>query len=285
MINPLATLHAMKGDFDIAERFLAEAREDDRAAGTDRFDRVASRGAGQAARGTGRSGRAAAARGREATAIDASAMLAATAAMLAQAVYAQGRVREAGELCAMSAEAAAEPATSAQYFNSYPGATGSQGHEAQDARQFAAWGVDYLKYDWCSPDRQHQRPGHHVREDARRAGRHRPADPLQHQLQQHPRQDRPAAQLGRRREHVAHHRGHHNSPGTPARPTATRWASRTSSTSTCRWPATPGPGGFNDPDMMEVGRGGMTDTEMRSHFALWAIMAVAADRRQRRPHR
>jgi len=33
------------------------------------------------------------------------------------------------------------------------------------------------------------------------------------------------------------------------------------------------PGGFNDPDMMEVGRGGMTDTEMRSHFALWAVMA------------
>jgi alpha-galactosidase len=34
-----------------------------------------------------------------------------------------------------------------------------------------------------------------------------------------------------------------------------------------------GPGHFNDPDMMEVGRGGMTDTEMRSHFALWAVMA------------
>ena len=33
------------------------------------------------------------------------------------------------------------------------------------------------------------------------------------------------------------------------------------------------PGRFNDPDMMEVGRGGMTDTEMRSHFALWAMMA------------
>jgi hypothetical protein len=30
------------------------------------------------------------------------------------------------------------------------------------------------------------------------------------------------------------------------------------------------PGGFNYPDMMEVGRGGMTDTEMRSHFALRA---------------
>ena len=42
--------------------------------------------------------------------------------------------------------------TCAQYFDAYPGATGSQGHEAQDARQFAAWGVDYLKYDWCSPN-------------------------------------------------------------------------------------------------------------------------------------
>nr|BFE70112.1 hypothetical protein GCM10020092_034130 [Actinoplanes digitatis] len=34
------------------------------------------------------------------------------------------------------------------------------------------------------------------------------------------------------------------------------------------------PGGFNDPDMMEVGRGTLTDTEQRSHFAMWAIMAA-----------
>src|SRR5262247_4568787 len=30
------------------------------------------------------------------------------------------------------------------------GRPGSQGHEFQDARQYAAWGVDYLKYDWCN---------------------------------------------------------------------------------------------------------------------------------------
>jgi alpha-galactosidase len=30
------------------------------------------------------------------------------------------------------------------------GCEGSYGHEAQDARQFAAWGFDFLKYDWCS---------------------------------------------------------------------------------------------------------------------------------------
>jgi len=34
-----------------------------------------------------------------------------------------------------------------------------------------------------------------------------------------------------------------------------------------------GPGHFNDPDMMEVGRGTLSDTEQRSHFALWAMMA------------
>lgn len=30
------------------------------------------------------------------------------------------------------------------------GYAGSYGHEAQDARQFADWGFDFLKYDWCS---------------------------------------------------------------------------------------------------------------------------------------
>ncbi|KXP01367.1 glycoside hydrolase family 27 protein [Tsukamurella pseudospumae] len=41
--------------------------------------------------------------------------------------------------------------TCAQQSGAYPGSTGSAGHEAQDARTFAAWGVDYLKYDWCGP--------------------------------------------------------------------------------------------------------------------------------------
>jgi alpha-galactosidase len=33
------------------------------------------------------------------------------------------------------------------------GFSGSYGHEADDARQFASWGFDFLKYDWCSYDR------------------------------------------------------------------------------------------------------------------------------------
>mgnify|MGYP001806358746 CR=1 FL=1 len=34
-------------------------------------------------------------------------------------------------------------------------ANASQGHESQDAATFARWGVDYLKYDWCSTDTDH----------------------------------------------------------------------------------------------------------------------------------
>lgn len=39
--------------------------------------------------------------------------------------------------------------TCANIWDNYPGQLGSLGHETQDAKAFAAWGVDYLKYDWC----------------------------------------------------------------------------------------------------------------------------------------
>jgi alpha-galactosidase len=35
-----------------------------------------------------------------------------------------------------------------------------------------------------------------------------------------------------------------------------------------------GPGHWNDPDMLEVGNGGMTDTEYRTHFSMWSVMAA-----------
>src|SRR4051812_3437298 len=33
--------------------------------------------------------------------------------------------------------------------NTCAGYEGSYGHEVQDAKTYAAWGIDYLKYDWC----------------------------------------------------------------------------------------------------------------------------------------
>jgi len=35
-----------------------------------------------------------------------------------------------------------------------------------------------------------------------------------------------------------------------------------------------GPGGWNDPDMLQVGNGVLTDVESRSHFTMWSMMAA-----------
>ncbi|GAA4669962.1 glycoside hydrolase family 27 protein [Phytohabitans rumicis] len=163
--------------------------------------------------------------------------------------------------------------TCAQYFGSYPGATGSQGHEAQDARQFAAWGVDYLKYDWCSPNGT-------INDQVATFAKMRDA----------------LAATGRPIVYSINPNSIHEKTG-PLRnwsDVANMW--RTTEDITNAWdtgqtngypmgiqnivnvnvPLAPyaGPGGFNDPDMMEVGRSGLTDTEQRSHFALWSIMAA-----------
>src|SRR5258708_23384672 len=42
------------------------------------------------------------------------------------------------------------------------GRPGSRGYEFQDARQYAAWGVDYLKYDCCSTTTQHARASYQI---------------------------------------------------------------------------------------------------------------------------
>ena len=34
------------------------------------------------------------------------------------------------------------------------------------------------------------------------------------------------------------------------------------------------PGHWNDPDMLEIGNGGMTDAEYRTHLSLWAMLAA-----------
>ncbi|GJP66691.1 hypothetical protein CLOP_g11696 [Closterium sp. NIES-67] len=39
-----------------------------------------------------------------------------------------------------------------------------------------------------------------------------------------------------------------------------------------KWAKYAKPGGWNDPDMLQVGNGGMRESEYRVHFSLWAIM-------------
>jgi alpha-galactosidase len=142
---------------------------------------------------------------------------------------------------------------------------GSRGHEFQDALQYAAWGVDYLKYDWCNTGTENAQAAYSTMRDAlKAAGR-----PIVFSL----------CEWGS------------NKPWLWARDVGNLWRT-TGDISDC-WECKKGhlsfaqildlqvgletyagPGHWNDPDMLEVGNGGMTTTEYRSHFSLWCILAA-----------
>jgi alpha-galactosidase len=144
---------------------------------------------------------------------------------------------------------------------------GSLGHEYQDALQYAAWGVDYLKYDWCNTTTQ----------DAKAA--------------------------------YALIRNALNASGRPIVLSMCEWGTakpwlwgksiggnlwRTTGDISDMWQSKDkdhlgmldildlqgglesyaGPGHWNDPDMLEVGNGGMTTDEYRAHFSLWSLLAA-----------
>ncbi len=148
--------------------------------------------------------------------------------------------------------------------NTCAGYEGSYGHEEQDARTFAAWGIDYLKYDWCGARNiytdEEMQPVYQKMGDALlAAGR-----PIVYSLCQYGRQDvwKWGPEVG----------------GNLWRTTGDirdSWASMTNIGFKQNDLAPyAGPGHWNDPDMLEIGNGGMTDTEYRTHMSLWAILAA-----------
>ncbi|MEV4426372.1 NPCBM/NEW2 domain-containing protein [Streptomyces sp. NPDC049602] len=140
--------------------------------------------------------------------------------------------------------------------NGFPGALG---HEYSDARQFADWGVDYLKYDNCNNQGVDAKERYLTMRDALRAtGR-----PIVYSI----------CEWGE------------NKPWEWAGDVGQLW--RTTYDINDSWSTMlsimkqnlplsryAGPGHWNDPDMLEVGNGGMTDTEYRSHFSMWSMMAA-----------
>jgi alpha-galactosidase len=138
------------------------------------------------------------------------------------------------------------------------GFPGAIGHEQQDANLFASWGVDYLKYDNC---------GDHLGQSAQ---------------ERYTRMRDALAATGRPILYSICEWGA-NAPWDWAQPVGNSW--RTTGDISDGWDSMLGifkanvglavhaqRGGWNDPDMLEVGNGGMTDTEYRSHFSLWAMM-------------
>ena len=144
---------------------------------------------------------------------------------------------------------------------------GSRGYEFQDARQYAAWGVDYLKYDWCSTSTQNAPASYAIMRDALlKAGR-----PIVFSI----------CEWGAAK------------PWLWAKDVGNLW--RTTGDIQDCWDCKrdwggmgvvhildlqdglesyAGPGHWNDPDMLEVGNGGMTATEYRAHFSLWCLLAA-----------
>jgi alpha-galactosidase len=144
---------------------------------------------------------------------------------------------------------------------------GSRGYEFQDARQYAAWGVDYLKYDWCSTGTQNAPASYSIMRDALlKAGR-----PIVFSI----------CEWGT------------SKPWLWAKDVGNLW--RTTGDIQDCWDCKrdwggmgvvhildlqdglesyAGPGHWNDPDMLEVGNQGMTITEYRAHFSLWCILAA-----------
>lgn len=157
------------------------------------------------------------------------------------------------------------------------GRPGSWGHEYQDARQFARWGVDYLKYDWCNTGVEMADPPAYV---------HRQNAVSAYLLMSQ------ALQATGRDIVFAICEWGNNEPWLWARNIGNTW--RTTGDIYDAWEGRfdysiglvdiidmqaglapfAGPGHWNDPDMMEIGNGGMTDVEYRTHFSMWAILAA-----------
>nr|XP_011458441.1 PREDICTED: alpha-galactosidase 1-like isoform X1 [Fragaria vesca subsp. vesca] len=144
----------------------------------------------------------------------------------------------------------------AGYFTCSKTMPGSLGHEEQDANTFAAWGIDYLKYDNCYNDGSNPTVRYPVMTRAlMKAGR-----PIFFSLcewgDMHPALW--GAKLG-------------NSWRT-TKDISDSWESMVSRADMNEvYAEYARPGGWNDPDMLEVGNGGMTKDEYVVHFSIWAI--------------
>ncbi|MDP4201074.1 MAG: glycoside hydrolase family 27 protein [Bacteroidota bacterium] len=144
------------------------------------------------------------------------------------------------------------------------GYEGSFGHEEQDARTYAAWGIDYLKYDWCSAQRMYSNAQvravyQKMGEAISKAGR-----PIVYSLCEYGIED-----VWKWGQTVG---GNLWRTGYDINDSWNRMVEIGFNQG--NFSVYAGPGHWNDPDMLEVGNGGMTDTEYRTHFSLWCLLAA-----------
>lgn len=166
------------------------------------------------------------------------------------------------------------------------GRPGSYGYEVRDAATYASWGIDYLKYDNCHT--LPERDAENGREDFTKMGEALRATgrPIVYSICAwwfHSWMPK-VGHLWRTTTDIednfdANYHGVVSLINKNGEHTG-RFGSFTTSTATSAAYGPPGlagyagPGHWNDPDMLEVGNGGMTDIEYRTHFSMWAMMAA-----------
>ena len=137
------------------------------------------------------------------------------------------------------------------------GRPGSLGFEVLDAQTYASWGVDYLKYDNCRRDQSSL----HQRYQAMGDALNKSIGQIFYSMCEWG-VDNPAKWA----EPIA------NSWRT-TRDIQDTWFSITNiATQNAAWWQYAGPGGWNDPDILEIGNGKLSPSEEEAHFSLWAVM-------------
>jgi hypothetical protein len=170
---------------------------------------------------------------------------------------------------------------------SYPG-TGSEGHYEQDFLQFAKWGFDYVKVDWCGGDKEKLDPAVQYSEIARAIALAETATgrKLYYSICNWGRES-PwtwAPGIGGVHADIWRTSGDIVAPIVANTKNAGRKASFSGMLGNFDQgihPEAQHTGYYNDPDMMVIGMPGLTDAQNRVHMALWAIsgapLLVGAD--------
>ncbi|SFI84067.1 alpha-galactosidase [Kaistella treverensis] len=150
------------------------------------------------------------------------------------------------------------------------GRPGSRGFENQDAKTYADWGIDYLKYDWCSSESLSAEGAYKTMAAAlKRAGR-----PIVLSICEWG--DNKPWDWGKNIGHLWRTTGDIYNCFDCIEDHGT-WKSFgvlqiLDKQEGLRKFA--GPGHWNDPDMMEIGNGNLTAGEERAHFSMWTMLAA-----------
>jgi alpha-galactosidase len=146
------------------------------------------------------------------------------------------------------------------------GFPGGMGHEYQDARLYASWGVDYLKYDWCDHGTADARQTYTTMRDALFAAKR----PVVYSLCEWG--GSKPWEWGKDVGHLWRTTGDvtdcYNCQG--EYDLGMRFVLKLQE----GLEKYAGPDHWNDPDMLEVGNPGLTLTESRSQFSLWCMLAA-----------